>query len=161
MHDFMEKVAAFDAMAILKSLVSSGLFTFDDYNTVLRDLKLGDYEAADRPMAVSAKNARLPGKAMAVCQHLRLMPFFVWRILRGNVESSDAIDLMVILARIQEYLMADKLSASDIDNFEDLVVEFFAKRKICAELHPSFCNLTPKYHHLGMLHFSVRITNPT
>ena len=117
---------------------------------MLRDLKLGDYEVADRPVEVSSKNTRIPGKAMAVCQHLRLMPYFVWRILRGNVPASDAIDLMVILARMQEYLMADKLRLSDTDNFEDLVVDFFTKRKICEEIYTSFGRITPKYHHLGM-----------
>jgi len=157
MHDFMEKVAAYDAMSILKSLVSSGMFTFDEYNAVLRDLKLGDYEVADRPVEVSSKNAKIQGKAMAVCQQLRLMPFLVWRILGGNVPPSDAIDLMVILARMQEYLMADKLRLSDTDNFEDIVVEFFTKRKICAEVYPSFGRITPKYHHLGMNALKVTI----
>jgi hypothetical protein len=151
MHDFMEKVAAYDAMSILKSLVSSGFFTFEEYNSVIRDVKLGDYEAADRPMIVNAKSVKISGKALAVCQHLRLMPFFVWRTLSGKVEDSDAIDLMVILARIQEYLMADKLSTGDIENFEDLVVEFFSKRKSCEEQYTSFTNLTPKYHYLGTM----------
>jgi hypothetical protein len=150
MHDFCEKVAAFDVMSILKVLVSSDLFTFEEYNTVLRDVKLGDYEAADRPMVVNPKVGRIPGKAMAVCLHLRLMPYFVWRILRGNVPDSDAIDLMVILARLQEYILADKLSTADVDNFEDLVVEYFAKRKACEQQYIGFCNMTPKYHHLGM-----------
>jgi hypothetical protein len=149
MHDFCEKVAAFDVMSILKVLVSSGLFTFEDYNKVLRDVKLGDYEAANRPIAVNPKIARIPGKAMAVCLHLRLMPYFVWRILRGNIPASAAIDLMVILARILEYLLADKLSTADTDNFEDLVVEYFATRKACEEQYTTFCNMTPKYHHLG------------
>jgi hypothetical protein len=150
MHDFFEKVAAYDGMSVLKVLVSSGLFTFEEYNTVLRDVKLGDYEAADRPPMVNPKIGRLTGKAMAVCLHLRLMPFFVWRILGGNVPDSDAVGLLVILARIQEYLMADRLSTTDVDNFEDLVVEYFAKRKVCEEQYTTFCCMTPKYHHLGM-----------
>jgi len=150
MHDFMEKVAAYDVLAILKSLVASGYFTFGQYNNVIREIKLGDYEAADRPMIVNPKSAsgRIPGKAMSVCQHLRLMPFFVWRTCGGNVEDSDSIDLMVLLARIQEYLMADKLSTVDVDNFQDLLVEFFSKRQICVEQYGSFSNMTPKYHYL-------------
>jgi hypothetical protein len=150
MHDFFEKVASFDAMSILKVLVSSGLFTFEEYNQVLRDVKLGDYEAGDRPKVVNPKTACIPGKAMAVSLHLRLMPFFVWRLLRGNVPDSHVIDLLVILARMRDYLMADKLSSEDIDKFQELVVDFFAKRKICEEEYTTFCNMTPKYHHLRM-----------
>jgi hypothetical protein len=150
MHDFCEKVASHDAMSILKVLVSSGLFTFEEYNKVLREVKLGDYEASDRPKVVNPKGNFIPGKAMAVALHLRLMPYFLWRILRGNVIHSDVIDLLVILARILEYIMADKLTMTDIENFEDLVVDFFEKRAICAEQYTTFCNMTPKYHHLGM-----------
>ncbi len=151
MHDFLERVAACDGMSILKSLISTGLFTFESYNSVLNDIKLGYYEVADRPMPVNAKHTKLPGKAMSVCQHIRLMPFIVWRVLGGDVPQSDLVDLMVILARIQEYIMADKLSLVDVDNFEDLVVEFFAKRKTCAEEFSTFIKLTPKYHYLGKI----------
>jgi hypothetical protein len=42
------------------------------------------------------------------------MPYFLWRILKGNVDNSDAIDLVVLLARLLEYIMADKLSFADI-----------------------------------------------
>jgi hypothetical protein len=149
MHDFCEKVAAFDAMSVLKVLMSSGLFTLEEYNQVLRDVKLSDYEAADRPKLLNPRSASIPGKAMAVALHLRLMPFFIWRILGGNVLDSAAIDLLVILARILEYILADKLTMMDIDDFEELVVKFFEKRKICVEEFSTFCSMTPKYHHLG------------
>jgi hypothetical protein len=149
MHDFCEKVAAFDAMSTLKVLVSAGLFTFEEYNQVLRDVKLGDYEVSDRPKLVNPKGTTIPGKAMAVALHLRLMPYFVWRILGANVPESPAIDLLVILARILEYIMADKLRDGDVDNFQDLIVQFFEKRKICGEQFTTFCSMTPKYHHLG------------
>jgi hypothetical protein len=157
MHDFCEKVAAFDAMSILKVLVSSGLFTFEEYNQVLRDVKLGDYEAADRPKIVNPKSPAIPGKAMAVALHLRLMPFFLWRLLREDVPDSAAIDLLVVLARILEYIMADKLNSTDIDFFEELVVEFFEKRKICVQQYTTFCTITPKYHHLGKLLLQVSL----
>jgi hypothetical protein len=149
MHDFMERVAAYDAMSVLKALISDGMFTYEDYNSVINDVKLGSYEAGDRPLAVNAKHGKLQGKAMSVCLHLRLMPFFVWRILRGNVQESDALDLLVILARIQEYLLADMLSTVDIDKFEELVVEYFDKRKVCEEKYTTFIKPTPKYHYLG------------
>ena len=149
MHDFMERVAAFDAMSILKVLISSGLFTYENYNSLINDVKLGSYEAGDRPLPVNAKHNKIQGKAMSVCLHLRLMPYFVWRILGGNVVDSDALDLLVILTRIQEYLLADQLSTEDIENFEELVVEYFHKRKICEEQYTTFIRPTPKYHFLG------------
>jgi hypothetical protein len=97
-------------LSILKVLVSSHLFTFDEKNKVLREVKLGDYKALDRPKPVNPKNICIPGKAMAVALHLRLMPYFLWRLLTGNVVHNDAIDLLVILARLLEYIMADKLN---------------------------------------------------
>jgi hypothetical protein len=150
MHDFCEKVASHDVMSILKVFVSSRLFTFDEYNKVLREVKLGDYEGLDRPKPVSAKNVCIPGKAMAVALHLRLMPFLVWRILKGNVLQTDATDLLVILARMLEYIMADKLTMEDIEQFEELVVDYFEKRAVCFEKYGTFVKITPKYHHLGM-----------
>lgn len=152
MHDYFEKVAAIDSMSILKALVTSGLFTYESYNSVVNAVKLGSYETADRPLPVNSKGKRISGKAMAVSLHLKLMPYFIWRILGGCVEESDLVSLLVLLARIQEYLLADKLSYADTDNFQDLVVEFFALRKVCDDLHPTFfIKLTPKYHFLGTL----------
>jgi hypothetical protein len=151
MHDFHEKVAAFDGMSILKNLVKSGLFTFHQYNQVLHDIKLFDYEVGDRPLPVNENSPKLTGKAMVVCQHLRLMPFLVWRVTGGNVEQSDLMDLLVLLARIQEILMADKLTQEDVDNFEEIVVEFFFKRKLCAAKYQFFSHIVPKYHYLGTL----------
>jgi hypothetical protein len=150
LHDFMEKVAAYDGMSILKALISVGMFSLADYNSLLNAVKLGDYEAADRPLPVKSTSEKIPGKAMAVCLHIRLMPFVIWRLLKGEVEETDAIHLLVLLNRIQEYIMADKLTIVDLDNFQDLVVEFFATRKLCEEQYPAvFIKVTPKYHFLG------------
>ncbi len=52
MHTFCEKVASHDLMSVLKVLVSSQLFTFDENNKLLRDVKLGDYEASDWPPSI-------------------------------------------------------------------------------------------------------------
>lgn len=150
MHDYMEKVGACDAMSVLKALVSSDKFTWNDYNSVLTSMKLGDYESSDRPPAVKPTKDKLPGKAMAVSLHIRLMPFIVWRLLKGDVEDSDIIDLLVMLNRINEFLLADFIHLVDIDHFQHLLVDFFAKRAICAEQFPVFVQMTPKYHYLGI-----------
>jgi len=81
MHDFCEKVAAFDIMSVLKSLVSSGLFTFDEYNRVLREVKLGDYEAADRPKVVNPKLPSISGRVQ------RFLLFITKKINTGTVPS--------------------------------------------------------------------------
>jgi hypothetical protein len=62
MHAFCEKVASHDLMSILKVLVSSQLFTFDENNKLLRDVKLGDSEASDRPKPVNSKNVCMCAK---------------------------------------------------------------------------------------------------
>ncbi len=61
MHNFCEKGASHDLMSVSKVLVSSQLFTFNKYNQLLREVKLGDYEASDRPKPVNLKNVCIPG----------------------------------------------------------------------------------------------------
>jgi|JFJP01.1.fsa_nt_gi hypothetical protein len=157
MHDFCEKIACTDVMSLLTALVNGGTFTWEEYNKLLREVKLGDYEASDRPRLVNSRSATIGGKAMSVALHLRLLPYFLWRILRGNFIESNAIDLVIILARMLEFIMADKLSMADIRNFEELVVDFFEKRAICVEQYGNFCSMTPKYHHLGKKALQVSI----
>jgi hypothetical protein len=86
---------------------------------------------------------------MAVALHLKLMPYFLWCLLKGNIVHNDEIDLLVILARLLEYIMADKLTMRDIEDFEELV-DFFEKRAVCVEEYASFIKMTSKNHHLGM-----------
>jgi hypothetical protein len=150
MHDYMEKVGACDALSILKALVAQGEFSWDEYNSVLGSIKLGDYESCDRPPAVKPTKDKLPGKAMAVSLHIRLMPFILWRLMKGNIVESEVIDLLVMLNKINEFLLADKLHVVDVDHFQELLVEYFAKRTICVEQFPVFVQMTPKYHYLGI-----------
>lgn len=70
MHDFWEKIAPYDALSVLRVLISQGKFTLVQYNRALCDLKLGNYETSDRPPQVKATSEKLPGKAMAVCLHI-------------------------------------------------------------------------------------------
>jgi hypothetical protein len=89
---------------------------------------------------------------MSVALHLELMPYFFWSILKGNVDNSDVSDnsdLVVLLACLLEYIMADKLSFADIYIFEEQVVDYFEMRALCVQQYESFIRMTPKYHHLG------------
>ncbi len=85
---------------------------------------------------------------MAVALHYRLMPHFLWHILKGIVFQNETIDLPVIRAQMLEYIMADKLSIADIKNFEKLGVYYFKMHTVFVQLYESF--MTSKYHYLGM-----------
>jgi hypothetical protein len=96
------------------------------------------------------KNVCIPGKAMAVALHHRLLPYFLWHILKGNVFQNETINLPVIRTQMLEYIMADKLSIAGIKNFEKLGVYYFKKQAVCVQLIESFIKMTSKYHYLEM-----------
>lgn len=145
LHDFMEKVGAFDAQAVIVSLVAQHKFTLSEYNSMLTNLQLSDYESSDRPLPVKAQSEKLTGKAMAVAQHLRMMPFLLQNLLDENF-SSILLDLLFLLHEMQEYILADSYNPADILSFEELSVKYFDKRKACSTEFPTFCKLTPKFH---------------
>jgi hypothetical protein len=149
MHDFMEKMGACDALFILKALVTQGHFTLAAYNSVLKNTKLEGYESSDRPPPVKESCNKLPGKAMAVSLHIKLMPFIVWQLMEGEVEMTDVLDLMVLLQRINEFLLADKFHLGDIATFQELLVDYFAKRTLCEGQFAPVLSPTPKWHFIG------------
>lgn len=154
LHDWDEKVGACDALTIIKVLIAEGLFSLTAYNAALKALPLSDYEVPDRPPALQLSHDKLPGKAMAVALQIKLMPVLILRITRGNIRPSPILDLLSIIHRINEYLMADAFSVVDIAEFQDLLVEYFHQRKICEELYGGFVKKTPKFHFLGIVNFS-------
>jgi len=149
LHDWDEKVGACDALTILKVLIAEGHFTLKAYNSALQALPLSDYEAPDRPPSIQLNNDRIPGKALSVALHIKLMPVLIWRVTRGIIPDTPLLRLLSIIHRVNEYLMADTFSVVDISDFQDLVVEFFHQRKICEDLYDGFVNKTPKFHFLG------------
>jgi hypothetical protein len=115
MHDFFERVGNYDALNALQALISLGLITMEEYNSFMADLPLVDYEVADRPPPVKPSSEKLPGKAMAVSLHIKLMPYAFWWLLDKKRDmESDILDLIFILHRINEYLLADSFSQADI-----------------------------------------------
>jgi hypothetical protein len=147
MHDFLEKVASCDGAAILSAFISEGKFTLEEYNRQLMDLRLAGYENSDRPSCVPARCEKLPGKALSVALHIRMMPYLLFR-LGMEYEESDLLNLLLLIHKINEYLQADTVNLSDTESFEDLLVVFFEKRKICSEKYSCFKKMTPKYHFL-------------
>ena len=160
MHDFWIKIAPFDGLSALKALVTDGLLTLEEYNTALAGLRLQGYETSDQLCKVVEKSERIPGKAMAVCLNIRMLPFLLWRILGDIQEISAPLKLIFLLHRINEFLMADSLNYADISNFEDLLVEFFSVRQICSQMYPFFCRVSPKHHYLTHLPDQMRKYGP-
>ncbi len=78
----------------------------------------------------------------------------MWCLLKGNIVHNDAIDLLVILARLLEYVMADKLTMGDIEDFEELV-DFFEKRAVCVEEYAIGCSDFDFFHILRYNHPSL------
>ena len=130
-------------------MIKQGKFTLDEYNAMMRDVRLKGHEVRDRPRKVKPKCEKLPGKALSVSLHIRLMPYVIWRLMGEpeETEENELLELLLILHAFNEFLHADKVSLADVSNFKDLVVDFFEKRKICDSKF-SFQHLTPKYHFL-------------
>jgi hypothetical protein len=157
LHDFLEKAGPADALSILKAFISDGKFTLAEYNAVLRDTRLVGYESSNRPPPIKPHNEKLPGSALAVALHIRIMPFILWRLGITEEEENDLLDLLFILHKINEYIQADKLSSVDSQKFQDLLVDFFAKRSLCCEKYHTFLNIVPKYHF--MVHYPNLMDN--
>jgi len=111
---------------------------------VLRNIPLKGYEGRNRPPPIKLHNEKLPGGALAVAQHIRLQPY-IYHLL-GLSEGGDLLELHSILHKINEYVQADKISTADPQKFQDLLVDYFEKRKNCSEEFPTFTKLVPKSH---------------
>ena len=129
--------------------MSQGHFTLIEYNNFLLNLPLESYEVGDRPMAVQITSEKLTGKAMSISLHIKLMPFILWWLLPAKREmESCLLDIVIILNKINEYLLADSFTLGDIQDLEDLLVDYFDLRKACAEEYATFAKTVPKHHYL-------------
>jgi len=145
MHDFCEKVGACDAQAVILSLARIGKISVDRYNDLLANLRFEDYESGDRPLPINQKAEKLAGKALSIGLHIRVMPLLLSRLLEKDFDS-DLVDLLFMLSKLNEYILADSFSLADVENFKELVIEYTEKRKICLEQFPAFLKNTPKMH---------------
>ncbi len=152
LHDVLEKVLPCDAASILSGLAGEGKFTLEEYNRTLGELCLQSYERSDRPPPVKARCEKLPGTALVVALHIRLMPYVLWRMGADawfdETDESGLLRLLLLLHKINEFIQADSINLADINNFEDLLVFYFELRKECADKYSSFQRITPKYHYL-------------
>jgi hypothetical protein len=155
MHDFLERAGPCDALSITKALVGQGSFTLEQYNGILTNLSLKGYEATSRPPPIKAHHEKLPGCALAVAQHIRLQPW-IYHLL-GVTEQGSLLDLLYIIHKINEYVQADKLSTADPHKFQDLLVDYFEKRKQCSDQFDTFVKIVPKNHF--MVHYPALMRN--
>jgi hypothetical protein len=106
LHDFLEKEAAFDGAAIILALVNEEKINIKDYNRELGGVELQSYESGDRPPPLKGSSKKLPGKALAIALHVRLMPYILWKLgLQAWMEDhKDLINLLLLLHRQNEYM---------------------------------------------------------
>lgn len=101
---------------------------------------------------MKARCEKLPGTALIVALHIRLMPYVLWRMGADawfdETDESGLLRLLLLLHKINEFIQADSINLADINNFEDLLVFYFELRKECADKYSSFQRITPKYHYL-------------
>lgn len=154
LHDFYEKLGVCDAQAVIVTLAETGKISLDRYNDLLSNLKLEDYESSDRPLPVNSKADKLSGKALSVALHIRLMPFLLASLLDEDFES-ELLDLLLVLSKLNEFILADCFSPVDVLTFQDLVVEYFEKKKICKERYPSWRKNVSRDHFVE--HYSQQI----
>jgi hypothetical protein len=154
LHDFLEKVAACDGYAVLISLSKMGQFSIEEYNSLLGNITLEGYESSDRPLPISKTADRLSGKALSVASHIRWMPFLLSYLIDQDFES-DVLDFLFLLSKLNEYMMADKFSYADVEDFKDLLVDYCEKKRICKEQFTAFKKNVSKNHYLE--HYSEQI----
>jgi hypothetical protein len=161
LHDVLEKLVPYDGASILFGLIGQGLFTLQDYNNQLYEVSLQGYEISDRPLPLKARSEKLPGKALSVAQHMRLMPYVIWRITGevGEWEENTLLALLILLQRINEFVQADSVNLADLQNFEDLLVDYFEKRKCCSDVY-SFVQISPRMHFVTHYPSEVRKFGP-
>ena len=114
MHDFLEKVGTNDAQSIIVSLVACGKVSVSKYNDALSNLR---GQGRDKPLPVNVKHDKLTGKALAVAAHIQVIPLILSSILPEN-EESDLLDLLFMLHKINEYILADCFTLADVFNFQ-------------------------------------------
>jgi hypothetical protein len=146
MHDFLEKVGSYDAYTILTALIHQGYFTIEQYNAALSDILFEGYERSDRPPPLKARSDHLVGKALTNALHIRVMPLILVHLGISETESNSLLDLLFMLHKLNEYIQADVLSKADPEKFEELLVNYFAQRKMCIEQGTTFRNMVPKDH---------------
>lgn len=147
LHDFFERVAQFDGQSIIMAFVKSRAFSLQSYNEALKAVNISSCEA--KPMPVMPKAKKLAGKAMSIVAHVRVMPVAISMI--GNLENvdKDVVALLCLLHKLNEFMQMEVVAPCDAASLQELLVEFFSKRRDCVRTYGTlFGNITSKYHFL-------------
>ena len=164
MHDFLEKTGPCVAASIIFALVNSGTITLLQYNAALTNIRLQDYERSDRPPPIKKDTKKLPGKALSIALHIRLMPYLFWQIggeswMPGK-DHEDLMKLLQLLLKLNEYIQADFMSIADVENLEDCWISYLETRKHCKEKYQTFGNLTSKDHNIEHYKEQIKKNGP-
>jgi hypothetical protein len=148
MHDWLEKVAPADCQSVIMAFIQSGKFSLETYNSALSNIRLQDYEVGDRPHPVKFGADKLSGKALSIALHLRLMPLIISSIV-DHEEDCELVDFLVLLHKINEFMMADCFAPADAFSLQSLILQYFALRQSCSNKNESlFKKMVPKNHYL-------------
>ena len=163
MHDLLEGVVAQDLNGIIRIFVEEGMFTIEQYNVKLRTLALNSHEASDRPQELieKTKSKKLQGKAGSLWCHMRNFPL----IIKSFVAKIGA-DHTVLLLAVKLHEMTNRISAiefrnHEIDELEDLVIEYLNLRMEVFAMYPEIMGTAkPKHHFLTHYAQAIRLFGP-
>jgi hypothetical protein len=112
MHDWLEKIASTDGQSVVVAFISDKKITLVEYNCGLLNINLTDYETGDQVLPLKNGADKIPGKALSVALHLRLMPLVLSQTAK-DVEGTLLFDFLRVLHRLNEYILADVVCPYD------------------------------------------------
>ena len=162
LHDLMEGVIPQDLLGILLILEDKGWFKLSEYNTALNQFNYSRQEASSKPQLVPLSNKvkKLSGKAVSHWVHIRIFPYIL--MMKNWIRNGDdpVLTLGIMLADITSRLTAEAFRSHEVNELEDLIVEYLNLRKRLLEEFPLLGNAKPKHHFLVHYGDAIRLFGP-
>jgi hypothetical protein len=73
------------------------------------------------------------------------MPFIVSHLVDEDFDSK-LLELLFWLSKLNEYMLADKFSHADVEDFQHLIIEYCGIKCICKETFPAFKKNVLRHH---------------
>ena len=129
LHDCMEGVFSYDIPIILKWFVKNKKLKLEHLNNRLKSFKFSPQEQKDKPVLFLKPNfRRLPGKGMASSLLVKILPYLLQPLIEIN-ESCKMWNLLKLLHRLREIILAEQLDVSTVMELEELIDKYFQLRK--------------------------------